>query len=99
MSRRNATDSVKAFCETIKNAGYTPMFYTADYLVKYKIYVEELAAYGIWYADYRNYLSTPFRVDLWQYTAKGRVPGIQGYADLNVLFLENSIFAEIFVDK
>lgn len=99
VSRRNATDSVKAFCDTIQNAGYTPMFYTADYLVKYKLYIDELAAYGIWYADYRNYLSTDSRVDLWQYTAKGRVDGIQGYADLNVLFLENSIFAKMFKDE
>jgi GH25 family lysozyme M1 (1,4-beta-N-acetylmuramidase) len=98
VSRRNATDSVKAFCEVVKAAGYMPMFYTAEYLVKYKLYIEELSAYGIWYADYRNYLSTSFRADMWQYTAKGRVDGIQGYADINVLFLENSIFADKFKD-
>ena len=98
LSKRRVTDCVKAFCDTIKEAGYYPMVYAANYIVKNKLYMNELADYGIWYADYRNYLNSDFRVDMWQYTSTGRVSGISGNVDLNVLFLENSIFEKIFAE-
>lgn len=93
MTTRQITDCVKAFCEIIKEEGYYPMAHLRN---NNTVFVEELASYGLWYADYIDYLPTPYRVDMWQYTEKGRVPGISGNVDLNLLFLENSIFAEIF---
>ena len=99
LSRRRVTDCIKAFCETVQDAGYYAMVYTANYMVKNNIYLEELGEYGLWYADYRNYLSSTFRVDMWQYTASGKISGITGNVDMNVLFLENSIFAEIFAEE
>jgi GH25 family lysozyme M1 (1,4-beta-N-acetylmuramidase) len=88
--------TIKAFCKTIKAGGYYAMAYMNNYVYNSKVYIEEFAEYGIWYADYRNYLNAPYRVDMWQYTDKGKVSGIPGNVDLNVIFLENSIFAEIF---
>ncbi len=93
MTKEEITACIKAFCETIKAEGYYPMAHLRNNI---EVSVEELADYGLWYADYVDYLSSPYRVDMWQYTEKGRVSGISGNVDLNVLFLENSIFAEIF---
>jgi len=98
LSKRRITDCIKAFCETIQAGGYYPMAYLNNYVLNNKVYIKELAAYGLWYADYRNYLNTDFRVDMWQYTDRGRVSGISGNVDLNVIFLENSMFAEIFAE-
>ena len=92
MTTRDITDCVKAFCETVKAAGYYPMAHLRN---NNNVFVEELAGYGLWYADYVDYLPTEYRVDMWQYSETGRVSGISGNVDLNVIFLENSIFAEI----
>jgi GH25 family lysozyme M1 (1,4-beta-N-acetylmuramidase) len=97
LSRRRVTDCVKAFCDTIKAAGYDPMIYCARYIVAEKLYMEELADYALWYADYNsNYLRSEFRVDMWQYSCTGKISGIKGNVDLNVIFLENSVFSKYF---
>ena len=92
MTTRQITDCVKAFCEVIKAEGYYPMAHLRN---NNNVFVEELASYGLWYADYVDHLPTEYRVDMWQYSETGRVAGISGNVDLNVIFLENSIFAEI----
>ncbi len=97
MKKQTITNCIKAFCDTVQAEGYYAMAYVNNYVLNHKVYIEQLASYGIWYADYyRYYLNSPHRVDMWQYTDKGRVPGISSNVDLNVIFLENSIFAEIF---
>ena len=87
LSKRTVTNCVKAFCDTIEDAGYYPMIYAANYIVNNKLYMDELADYGIWYADYRNYLNSDFRVDMWQYTATGRVAGISGNVPTPPIYL------------
>ena len=37
-------------------------------------------------AQYGEMLDYPYRVDMWQYTQSGTVPGITGYVDINLLF-------------
>ncbi len=91
MTTRQITDCIKAFCDTVQAEGYLPMVYLSE---KSNVFLEELASYGLWYADYKDYLSTAFRVDMWQYSFSGKVDGISGNVDMNVIFLENSIFAE-----
>ncbi len=99
LSRRRITDCVKTFCETVEAAGYDPMLYCARYIVQDKLYMEELADYAFWYSDFqKNYLRSEFRVDMWQYSSSGKVNGIQGKVDLNMLFLENSVFSKYFND-
>lgn len=97
LSRRRITDCVKAFCDTIKAAGYDPMIYCARYIVQDKLYMEELADYALWYSDFqKKYLRSEFRVDMWQYSSSGRIDGITGPVDLNMIFLENSVFSKYF---
>jgi GH25 family lysozyme M1 (1,4-beta-N-acetylmuramidase) len=94
---RTLTDCVKAFCDTIKAAGYDPMIYCARYIVQDKLYMEELADYALWYSDFqKKYLRSEFRVDMWQYSSSGRIDGITGPVDLNMIFLENSVFSKYF---
>lgn len=96
-TRRRATDCIKAFCQTIADAGYDPMVYCPRYIINEKLYIEELAAYPMWYAEYQiNYLRSEFRVDMWQYSKTGRIDGVKGNVDLNVIFLENSVFSKYF---
>ena len=42
--------------------------------------------YGFWLAMYSGAMTYPYRVDLWQYTSAGTVPGIPAAVDLNLWF-------------
>ncbi len=77
----------KYFCKTIKNEGYTPGVYSGRYYYYNKVHVEELEEYTIWLAEYRDTPLYENRYDMWQYTSKGSVAGIEGNVDLNVSYL------------
>ena len=47
----------------------------------------ELLLYHFWLAQYKSVPDFYFDFGLWQYTAEGTVPGIEGSVDMNVLFL------------
>ncbi|MBE6972640.1 MAG: glycoside hydrolase [Ruminococcaceae bacterium] len=78
----------QAFCDTVSQAGYTPMVYfnqDAGYL-DYDL--DLLKDYSFWLAEYRTAPTFYYHFDLWQYTAKGQVPGIEGAVDLNLCFVD-----------
>ena len=75
------------FCKTIKNAGYTPGIYSGRWYYYNKMHAEKLEKYTIWLAEYRDTPLYENRYDMWQYTSKGTVAGIEGYVDLNVSYL------------
>lgn len=81
---RTLTDMQKHFCETMVNFGYTPMVYFNWHLADSTLYLSELEDHPFWLALYQNRMTYPFRVEMWQYTCTGRVPGIQGDVDINV---------------
>ncbi len=83
---RTLTDCTKAFCQTIENAGYEAMVYFNADQSKNRVYLEELADYKFWLAMYDTVLNYPYKVDMWQYTDVGSVPGISGNVDINLYF-------------
>lgn len=84
ISVNQRSKNAAAFCKTIEEAGYDAMVYCNMYYEAYKLDLEQLAEYSIWYADYNRYPQTPYHFDVWQYTDKGKVDGISGYVDLNI---------------
>lgn len=84
---RTLTDCAKAFCRRVEDGGYEAMVYFNTYQAENSMYLEELAEYPFWLAQYDQMLEYPYRVDMWQYTSKGRVPGITGDVDLNLYFI------------
>ena len=46
--------------------------------------LEELTDYDFWLAMYSDEMNFPYRVEMWQYTEEGSVPGIEGNADINL---------------
>lgn len=77
-----------AFCERIKEAGYTPMIYGNIKCFVNMIDLTQLESYEKWFAFYDSYLYCPYKISMWQYTESGYVNGIQGKVDLNVCFKE-----------
>lgn len=86
MSGREVTRCAVAFCDKIKQAGYTPCVYTNKYLA-YEFYdLEKWKNYDLWYAEYQNAPSLYYNFRIWQYSESGTVPGITGGVDLNICF-------------
>lgn len=83
---RMLTDISKAFCETVEAAGFETMIYFNPDQSEKQMYLEELTDYGFWLAMYSDHMDYPYKVDMWQYTHTGSVPGIEGNADINLFF-------------
>ncbi len=85
VSQRSRNAAV--FCQTIKDAGYDSMIYCNMYYEAYKLDLQLLSGFPIWYADYSRYPQTPYHFRIWQYTSSGKVDGIKGRVDLNIQML------------
>jgi GH25 family lysozyme M1 (1,4-beta-N-acetylmuramidase) len=76
-----------AFCETIKAGGYQPMVYFNPHMEK--VYLDlavlQKKGYPFWLAHYTDTMTFPYRVQMWQYSYTGNVPGIEGGVDLNII--------------
>ena len=78
------TQCVAAFCSEIEQAGYSSMLYFNTHHAVHRLDLEVLRDFGFWFALYDGMLNTDFRVDMWQYTDRGSVPGIEGNVDINL---------------
>ena len=84
MSASQRTAIIKAFCNTVRSAGYSAGVYANKTWFSSYINAGELSGYKIWLAQYNSAGPTySGRYDIWQYTSKGKVNGISGYVDMN----------------
>ena len=76
-----------AFCELVEEAGYTPMIYLTSYAGYVKYDLSRVMDYPFWFAEYDKAAPTfYYHFQMWQYTSKGSVDGIQGNVDMNLWF-------------
>ena len=87
MDARTLTDCSKHFCDLVEAAGYQSMIYFNRNQAANLLYLEELTDYPFWLAAYTDRMGFPYKVNMWQYTDNGRVPGIEGPVDVDVLFV------------
>lgn len=88
VSAIDLTACTRAFCETVEKAGYDAMLYFNQSQGRDLLKLPELTEYGFWLAMYKEEMTYPHRVDMWQYTCEGSVPGIRGHVDINLYFPE-----------
>ncbi len=82
------TDIAIAFCERVKERGYTPMIYGNVGFLLGRMELSRLQEYDIWFAQYRPMPYFPYELSMWQYTHQGTVNGIAGDVDLNISFVD-----------
>ncbi|MDE6420636.1 MAG: Ig-like domain-containing protein, partial [Lachnospiraceae bacterium] len=87
ISKETRTAVCRAFCETIRNAGYTPGIYASKSWFNDKLNTSSLSSYKIWLAQYAMKPTYAGRYDLWQYSDKGTINGISGKVDVNYSYL------------
>lgn len=80
------TNLTLLFCQTIENAGYTPMIYHNTEMGALLIDIATLENYDKWYASYSDQMFYPYEYKIWQYSDKGKVQGISTDVDLNISF-------------
>ncbi len=80
------TDCTVAFCDTIAEAGYTPMVYQNKRTSLLKLDLQEVTDYDFWLAEYNEEATFYYHYDMWQYSCEGKVPGIEGAVDMNICF-------------
>ena len=84
------TNNAPTFLNIINNSQYDSMLYTnlewADYYYNLDLLDNQL----IWFAQYNRkpQFEKPFVI--WQYTNEGTIDGIEGYVDLNLMFIQKN---------
>lgn len=77
-----------AFGGQVKKAGYRAMVYfnldTSTRLLDLRQLQQ--SGFDFWLAQYTDTMTYPNRIDMWQYTDGGTVPGISGNVDLDLYF-------------
>lgn len=86
VSAAQATECARAFCDRIKEHGYTPMLYSPSRELYFKYDLSRLSDIDIWYCEYANVPTFYYEFSMWQYSASGTVDGIDGAVDLNICF-------------
>ncbi len=84
MDAQTLTDIQRHFCGQMRNKGYQPMIYFNWHQSENLYVLHDLEEYPFWLALYQDRMTYPWKVEMWQYSDKGKVPGIQGNVDLNV---------------
>ena len=88
LSPAERVDVVRAFCETIRNSGYRPGIYMTENFLEEQIDYSSVSNYSIWMASFTENNNLPTfdrRYDMWQLTDNGRVAGVNGAVDFNVI--------------
>ena len=88
-----ATACAIAFCERIKEAGYTPMIYAGQYVSYIKYDQGAISQYLSWYPEYKSdkseklYPTFYYQMDYWQFSSNCYANGIGGRVDGNLQFI------------
>ena len=95
VNRRMLTDCTLAFCARVSMANYRPMIYFNTSQALDRLYMQELEQFPWWLAKYDYTTELVCRADLWQYSDQGTLSGISGKVDLNLLFTDYGLGAEL----
>ncbi len=90
------TNNCLAFCNTISEAGYTPMIQSNMSFLTDNLDAEKVSsAASIWLAHYTNSTNYAGEYDYWQYSGSGSVDGIDTDVDCNFcITTDNDVVTE-----
>lgn len=80
------------FCKEIQDAGFKAGIYANKYFFDNCIYHSLLLDYSIWWAEYngKDKPNNTYKIDLWQYTSKGEIPGISTNVDVSYAYFKTN---------
>ena len=96
VDRQTLTECTLAFCQAVQEQGYAPMIYFNTSQGRDLLDLEKLEQYPWWLAKYDMAAEFLCRVDLWQYTDQGTVPGVAGNVDIDLMFTDYGLGKTVF---
>lgn len=99
LGKQALTDLTAYALATIEQWGFYALLYTGLNFGETRLYMggAALRKYDVWLAAYRSKKPTPkWSFGLWQYTRKGKIPGVSGDVDLSVPYKD---YAKIIAKK
>ena len=98
-TKQQRTDMVKAFLDTLQDAGYYAGLYCSYDWIQNWLYASQLTAYDKWIAQYSSRCDYKGEYGIWQYgvlgtagtkgkdyTLVGKVPGVNANCDVNYCY-------------
>ena len=94
------TEHIVTFCKFFKSEGYKSGVYASLFWFKNKFTWSKIKDFEIWLAEWNNKTSHSFKekVNIWQYSADGKVNGIKTKVDMNVSYYKEKKEDDVFVD-
>ncbi|MCR5746445.1 MAG: glycoside hydrolase family 25 protein [Lachnospiraceae bacterium] len=87
LSSTELTNIFKAFADTVRSYGYTPMVGgTKEQLVKH-FDLEDMTDYDVWLLDVGEKTEYPYRYSIRQYADDGKVDGINGKVNYDICMI------------
>lgn len=83
LTAEERTSYVLEFCNTIKDAGYTPMIYGGVGTFMKYLEFDKLEGIDKWFAQYFNQPWLRYEFGIWQKTDTGSIDGIKGNVDID----------------
>lgn len=88
LTAEERTQIADAFCKVIERNGYTPVVYGNPHWLETRLELGYLTDYDTWLAHYTEQTGYPYDFRIWQYSHSGKVGGIKGKVDLDVMMIE-----------
>ncbi len=85
LDREERTTLVHAFCKTVQNAGYTLMIQAEKGWMENSLNRTALSSYPLWLIQYNTKDMDAVPAQIWQYTTKGTIDGIEGFTGLFII--------------
>lgn len=99
LGKQTLTDIAAHALDAIEQMGFYAMLYTGLYFGQTNLYMggAALKKYDVWLAAYRSKKPAPeWSFGMWQYTSKGKIPGVPGGVDLSHAYRD---YAKIIAKK
>lgn len=88
LSKQELTEIALAFMDRLSEEGYEVGIYAAQYWLYHRLDINMFEDYETWIASYTDYLDYEYPYQMWQYTDKGDVNGIDGHVDINISYYD-----------
>lgn len=95
-SKKLIGDMAEVFCKKIKEAGYYPAIYANKYWFESILTDSRFNNWDRWVAQYSSKCTYRGKYQMWQYSSKGRLRGIEGNVDINYCYVN---YPSILSDK
>lgn len=88
LTKTQLTQIAKAFCNTVRQSGYTPVIYGNKYWLLRKLDLTQLFDYSIYLSQEGDIPDYPYEFAMWEYKQDAKINGIVGNVSMTISFID-----------